>query len=623
MTDLLWPQYTAPNDLPTIESVPLAQRGLPGTTYELVTRAAATWPDRVAVSCLPDAERWEQPHPRTFTELAADVHRVANTLTSLGVGRGDAVALISPNCASMIESILGAEAVGVVASINPALTAEHAARLVELSAARVLIVAGPELSAPTWQLGRDLVGRVGASALLALRPTSADGAAPELEPLDGVQVAYLDALAATARADGLDAAPPAPQDIASYLHTGGTTGTPKLAAHTHANEVADAWMIAAGGPLDENSVLFAALPLFHANALVVTVMAPLLRGQHVVWAGPLGYRDPPLFGIFWKLVERYRVAAMSGVPTVYAVLAQVPVDADISSLRVPIVGAAPLPPAVRDAFDEHTGVGLLEGYGLTEATCATSRNHLGELRPGSVGQRMPYQHVKAVSIDLDTGVWTDVPTGEVGVLAISGPTVFPGYVVAGPDGPRPDPTGKVVDGWLDTGDLARVDADGYIYLVGRAKDLIIRGGHNIDPAVIEDALLAHPDVTGANAVGRPDEHAGEVPVCYVTLAPGAAVDAEALLGWAAEHVPEQAAAPKDVIVLDALPLTAVGKPFKPDLRRDAAQRAVRAALAAAGLATDAVIAELRDGQVVVTAPGGAEYAAVLDRFPIAWDAGTG
>jgi len=141
-----------------------------------------------------------------------------------------------------------------------------------------------------------------------------------------------------------------------------------------------------------------------------------------------------------------------------------------------------------------------------------------------------------------------------------------------------DGLGKLRDGWLNTGDLARVDADGFVHLVGRAKDLIIRGGHNIDPAVIENVLLAHPAVTAAQAVGRPDAHAGEVPVAFVTLAPDATTTADELRAWASAHVPEQAAAPKTVTVLDALPLTLVGKPFKPALRAQATREAVADAL---------------------------------------------
>jgi fatty-acyl-CoA synthase len=234
-----------------------------------------------------------------------------------------------------------------------------------------------------------------------------------------------------------------------------------------------------------------------------------------------------------------------------------------------------------------------------------------------VGQRLPYQHVKAVDIDDTTGAWIDRPPGEAGVLAISGPTVFAIYLVETADGPVPDATGKVVDGWLDTGDLARVDADGYIYLAGRAKDLIIRGGHNIDPAVVEDALLEHPAVTSANSVGLPDKHAGEVPVAYVTVAAGSDVTEDELVGWAGAHVPEKASAPKFVTIVDALPLTAVGKPYKPELRRDATERAV-----AAELGVDGVRAELVGGAVIVSVPSVDgrmdEITAALDAYAITW-----
>ncbi|MCW2626349.1 MAG: acyl-CoA synthetase (AMP-forming)/AMP-acid ligase [Mycobacterium sp.] len=153
-------------------------------------------------------------------------------------------------------------------------------------------------------------------------------------------------------------------------------------------------------------------------------------------------------------------------------------------------------------------------------------------RPGSVGQRLPYQRAKTISID-DNGRWHDLAVGEVGHLVISGPTVFPGYVMnRGSDGFVLDGNGKFVDGWLDTGDLAWIDHEDFVRLTGRAKDLIIRGGHNIDPAMIEDALLAHPELTGAAAVGRPDEHAGEVPVAYVKVVAGAPATAHELQAWA-------------------------------------------------------------------------------------------
>ena len=307
----------------------------------------------------------------------------------------------------------------------------------------------------------------------------------------GPVVAYLDEVIAGQPAGRLAGADlPAADDLAAFVHTGGTTGAPKIAAHTHANQLACGRGIAECSGLAAGEGMLGGLPLFHVNALIVTGIAPMFSGARVVWPGPAGYRDKALYARFWQIVEHYQIAAMSAVPTVYATLAQVPVDADITSLRLPIVGAAPLPSSVREAFAAHTGRHLLEGYGLTEATCASTWTRPGEERPGSVGRALPGQQIKAVRIGGD-GSWTDCAPGETGVLVIGGPAVFAGYVTdPGLGGPRVSRDGIVRDGWLDTGDLGRVDAGGFVYLTGRAKDLIIRGGHNIDPRVIEDGAAA-------------------------------------------------------------------------------------------------------------------------------------
>ena len=605
MTDLLWPHYASPADIKHIESVPLTQRGLPESTYAALARAAAMWPDRTAVTVLPDATRWEEPTHRTFGELLADVHRTANMLRDIGVGRNDAVALLSPNCEGLITATLATQLAGIAAPINGGLSANHITELIKRSGARVLIAAAPELDAATWDTAQQLVNAGVIDIVLALGPT---GGIPTAERYDG---------------SAFSGEPPTQKDLAALFHTGGTTGAPKLAAHTHANEVADAWMIAANSLLDQDATVFAALPLFHVNALVVTLLAPLLRGQHVLWAGPLGYRDPALYANFWKIVQRYAVTTMSAVPTVYGVLAQCPVDADISSLRFALVGASALPASVRADFESRTGVRLLEGYGLTEATCASVRSFPDHPRPGSVGQRLPYQQVKSVRID-PSGRWHDLPAGEIGHLVINGPTVFPGYVTArGSEGFDFDGQGKLVDGWLDTGDLAWLDPDGFVHLTGRAKDLIIRGGHNIDPATIEDALLQHPYITGAAAVGRPDTHAGEVPVAYVTLAPCSRVTGDQLRAWASEHVADKAAAPKTVTIIDTLPVTAVGKPYKLGLRADAARRAMNDALEGT-VGVHAVEARVDDGSIVITVTAGPEadapaIDATLGRYALAWE----
>jgi fatty-acyl-CoA synthase len=599
MNPQLWPHYSTPADLAAIETVPLSERGLPTTTYAMLARAARMFGARPAVSVLPDGQQWRNPLRRSFTELLADVHQAANLLHGLGVRRTDAVAIIAPNCDELITATLAAQLAGIAAPINGALSAGHIADLVARAGARVLITAAPELDETAWTTAGELVAAGAIDAVLLVRPTAAPPPAGAAPSLPGATVDYLTDSAAQYPADYFTGARPEPGDLAALFHTGGTTGAPKLAAHTHANEVTDAWMIAANTVLDERAVVFAALPLFHVNALVVTTLAPMLRGQHTVWAGPLGYRDMALYGNFWQIVEHYRLATMSAVPTVYSVLARVAVDADISSMRVAVVGASALPAAVRKEFESHTGISLVEGYGLTEATCASTRSFPHHPRHGSVGQRLPYQHIKTVRIDED-GRWHDLPRGRVGTLVISGPTVFGGYVTGrNADGYILDGKSKLVGGWLDTGDLAWIDDDDFIHLSGRAKDLIIRGGHNIDPAMVEDALLSHDDVTAAAAVGRPDPHAGEVPVAYVTLVPGATVTEDALRQWAAEQVAEPAAAPKQVTAIDAIPMTAVGKVYKLPLRADAVRIAVTEALIGV-TGIDTIAADAEDGATVVT-----------------------
>jgi acyl-CoA synthetase (AMP-forming)/AMP-acid ligase II len=527
--ELLWPRLTGPADLAEVERVPLADRGLPASTYELVARAARLWPDRTATSVMPDAERWQAAVSRTFGELAADVHRAANVLGELGVERDDAVAVVSVNCAELLPLLLAAEATGIFAPINPALGTEHATELVRLAGARVIVASGPELDPVVWEHARTIARETGARALLALRPTAPEGEPPPLEPLGSAAVAYLAERMAGAHDGALPGPPPAAGDVASYLHTGGTTGTPKLAARTHANEVANAWMISSADLMRPAGTVFAALP----------------------------------------------------------------------------------PPAVREAFQARTGAALCEGYGLTEGTCASTRAWPDAPRPGTVGQRLPYQEVRTVAVDEATGEWRFLPAGEVGTIVLRGPNVFAGYLTRGESGTELHTGGKVRDGWLDTGDLGAVDAEGFIHLAGRAKDLIIRGGHNIDPATIEDALLAHPAVAAVGAVGRPDVHSGEVPVAFIALAAGAQVTVAELEAWAAERVPERAAAPRHVEIVDEIPLTAVGKPYKPELRRRAAQQAAKDALAGTSV-HDRVRAELVHGTVEVVVPRSPDDETVQD-----------
>ena len=590
---------------------------LPESTYQLLLDAARTWPDGIATQWIPDPADYTRCLDWTYAELAGTVTRIANALTALGVRRGDAVTLSSVNTSMLYAATLAAQAVGIAAPVNPALSGERITELVRRTGSRVLVAAGPELDPQLWQRLLEVARQAGMTAVLALRPDGAHGVPPALgltgdAPADrtpdtsngrGPFVAYLDDVIAGQPSGHLAGADlPKAGDLAAFVHTGGTTGAPKVAAHTHANQLACGRGIAECSGLAPGEAMLGGLPLFHVNALIVTGIAPMFGGARVVWPGP-GYRDKALYTRFWQIIEQYRIAAMSAVPTVYGTLAQVPVDADIAALRVPIVGASPLPGSVREDFAAHTGRRLLEGYGLTEATCATTWTRPGEERPGSVGRVLPGQQIKAVTIGAD-GSWTDCGPGETGVLVIGGAAVFAGYVTdPGLGGPRVSREGIVHDGWLDTGDLGMVDDGGLVYLTGRAKDLIIRGGHNIDPRVIEDALLAHPAVRAAAAVGRPDRHSGEVPVAYVVPAGPGPFDETELLAWAADAIDEAAARPKRIYPMTAIPVTEVGKPFKPALAADAAVRAITEALIAAGVADARVTAAHENGRLVLTVTG--------------------
>jgi fatty-acyl-CoA synthase len=590
----------------------------PESTYRLLLNAAGAWPDGIATQWIPDPADHTRCLDWTYAELAGTATRIANALTVLGVRRQDAVTLSSVNTSMLYAATLAAQAVGIAAPVNPALSSERIAELVRRTGSRVLVAAGPELDPQLWQRLLEVARQAGMTAVLALRADGAHGDPPALgltgdAPATGTPdtlngrgpfVAYLDDVIAGQPADHLVGAdPPEAGDLAAFVHTGGTTGAPKVAAHTHANQLACGRGIAESNSLAPGEAMLGGLPLFHVNAMIVTGIAPMFGGTRVVWPGPAGYRDKTLYTRFWKIIEHYQVAAMSAVPTVYGTLAQVAVDADISTLRVPIVGASPLPASVREDFAAHTGLRLLEGYGLTEATCATTWTRPGEERPGSVGRVLPGQQIKAVTIGAD-GSWTDCGPGESGVLVIGGPAVFAGYLTdPALGGPRVSRDGIVRDGWLDTGDLGQVDDGGFVYLTGRAKDLIIRGGHNIDPRVIEDALLAHPAVRSAAAVGRPDRHSGEVPVAYVVPAGPGPFDETELLAWAGTAIGEAAARPKRIYPIDAIPLTSVGKQFKPALLADAAVRVVTEALVAAGLPGAQVTAAHEDGRLVLTVTG--------------------
>ncbi|MBC7141875.1 MAG: AMP-binding protein, partial [Rhodobacteraceae bacterium] len=333
---------------------------------------------------------------------------------------------------------------------------------------------------------------------------------------------------------------------------------------------------------DETDVLICPLPLFHVFAAYPVLMSVIASGAHMVMPTPAGYRGDGVFDNFWKLIERWQVSFLITVPTAIAALMQRPVDADVSSLKIAISGSAPLPLELYSRFEKATGVQIAEGYGLTEATCLVSCNPVdGAKKVGSVGVPLPYCHVRILHTDGAGGVRKECGVDEVGEICVSNPGVFEGSTYTEVDKNRD----LFAEGrYLRTGDLGRIDPDGYLWITGRTKDLIIRGGHNIDPAEIEEALMGHPAIAFAGAIGQPDSFAGELPCAYVELVGGAEVTTEELMDFARAHIHERAAVPKFIEILPELPKTAVGKIFKPDLRKRAIQRVYDAALAEAGFA---------------------------------------
>jgi fatty-acyl-CoA synthase len=357
---------------------------------------------------------------------------------------------------------------------------------------------------------------------------------------------------------------PDPGRIAALFHTGGTTGAPKLVQHTHGNEAHTSWFAHRFYGFDEHTVEVNGFPLFHVAGAFVYGLALLAIGATQVLPTVTGMRNPAFLRNYWKFCERERVTALACVPTILAGLCNLPVDADVSRVRVAYTGGSPLPTELALRFENTLGIAVRNILGMTECAGLVAIEPFHAPRvPGSAGLRLPYTEVRVVPWRDSLGTGQPCAAGETGVVVLRGPHVSPGYT---------DPArnaGMFEQGWLVSGDLGHIDAQGYVHVTGRAKDVIIRGSHNIDPGLVEEAFLAHPAVALCAVVGEPDAHAGEVPAAFVTLKPGARLAPEALLAQVAPHVYERPAVPKRVVVLEALPTTAVGKVYKPALRGQA------------------------------------------------------
>jgi long-chain acyl-CoA synthetase len=461
----------------------------------------------------------------TYQDLDRASARVAGLLRRLGVEPGDRVAIMLPNVSEFAITYYGVlRAGGVVVPMNPLLKAREIAYYLGDSEAK-LIFAWHGL-ADEAQLG----AKETEAEVIAVDPASfgemlaAAALAPDVVDRDG-------------------------DDTAVILYTSGTTGQPKGAELTHANLARNVEVVRRDLlELTSDDVIFGGLPLFHSFGQTVGLNSAVAAGACLT----LLPRFEP--GQALRVLAEHRATVFAGVPTMYgALLAQPDRERhDVTALRVCVSGGAAMPVELMRGFEQVFGCVILEGYGLSETSPVASFNHPHrERKPGSIGT--PIEGVQLRVVD-ETG--TQVPLGQVGEIAIRGHNVMKGYWR------RPAETALAIpDGWFRTGDLARMDEDGYFYIVDRKKDLIIRGGYNVYPREVEEVLYEHPAVAEAAVIGVPHPELGEEVAAAVALKPGAAATPEQLR----DHVKAQVAAykyPRSVWIVDALPKTATGKILK-------------------------------------------------------------
>lgn len=611
--------------------MPWSERDVPTTVHDLLTRTRDAHGRRNAISFQLFSDPGARAETLTWADLHAQVTQAANLFHSLGVGAGDTVAYVLPTVNETAVALLGGMTAGIVNPINPLLEPEKIASILRETRAKVVVTLRSFPKADVAQKVARAVAEAPDVAhvlevdLLRYMSPPKSWIVPLIRPKNPVRHRarvqdFRRALERQPR-DRLIFDPGSSDRVAAYFHTGGTTGMPKVAQHRFSGMIYNGWL-GANLIFSEKDVLLCPLPLFHVFAAYPIMMSAITAGAHVVFPTPQGYRGEGVFDNFWKLVERWGVTFMITVPTALSALMQRRVDADVSSLRTGISGSAALPLELYRRFEEATGVQIAEGYGLTEVTCLVSCNPIeGRKKVGSVGIPLPYTDVRILHCAEDGRLERECGVDEVGEICVANPGVVEGstYTDAAKN------LGLFTDRkYLRTGDLGRIDADGYLWITGRKKDLIIRGGHNIDPAVIEEALLSHPAVAFVGAIGQPDARAGELPCAYVELVAGASATVEQLQAHAEKTISERAAKPHHIEILDELPKTAVGKVFKPDLRRRAIRRVLDAAFRDARLPVRVVdVVEDRKRGLVAklqaeTSPDHAGLEALMARYTIPW-----
>ena len=473
--------------------------------FDAIERTRQRCGDKTAITFLgmdPDAP----PRKVSYTELVEGIVRTANAFRSLGLRRGDVVAYMLPSLVETQFVLWGAATAASALPLNPLLKVEEIASLCRAAGAKALVALGPLPGTEIWDKAnqvKELVPTLGALVQVGGEKASNSPAIHLLSDLlrsHPAQLAFSDQ-------PGLD-------DVAAYFHTGGTTGAPKLVIHTHRNQLAAAYGGAWAAGVSTDDVIVNGLPMFHVASAIFCSLAMFVVGAEMVILSPTGFRNPLIVANFWRIVERTGTTIVGGVPTAFSAVIKVdPKNVDLSRVRLNICGASLLPRSVAEQMEHLTGKPVHEVYGMTESGGVICVDPVSRARViGSAGWPIPFCHVEARALDGASASSRFCMPGEPGVLVVRGPNVTPGYKDVGQSAAL-----FTEDGWLITGDVGYVDVSGRVFITGRAKDLIIRSGHNIDPAVIEKCLMRHPAVADAGAVGMPDAYAGELPVAYVTL----------------------------------------------------------------------------------------------------------
>ncbi|MGP0058681.1 MAG: acyl-CoA synthetase [Beijerinckiaceae bacterium] len=563
-----YPNLATDADVRAFEQVPYQDRIAAQNTHDALKLGAAKNLDAPAMQFLPNADPTDTPLVISHRDFVARVTQAANLFHALGAGPTDVVSFLLPLLPEAFVTLLGAEAACIANPVNPLLESHQIAEILEAANTRILVVLGPMPGTDIWQKIEQI--RPQLKNLKAILQVHGRG-----DPANGIY-SFSDLIKEQPSDRLVSGRKISAQDVAAYFHTGGTTGTPKLVCHTHENQVYQAWAINLLLKTKAGGNLLFGMPLFHVGGSLTQALATLSAGGCLVVLSPAGWRNPAAVKNIWGLVERFRPEVLSSVPTVLAATLGVPPgNADVSSLRFAAGGGSAIPVAVGKAIQEKYKLPVLEVYGMTETSSVLTMAYRD--RPiclGSVGLPAPYSRVRIVKLDANDRIERDCEIDEIGVVIMAGPGVFRGYLN------EVQNKGAFVDGhWVNSGDLGRLDKDGFLWITGRAKDLVIRGGHNIDPAPVEEIMFQHPAVGFAAVVGQPDAYAGELPVGYVQLKPGEHVQPGELEAFVRERTPERAAVPVQIIPVDPMPLTGVGKVFKPQLRWDAATRVFTSVLA--------------------------------------------